>query len=37
MIVETRDAILALEPNALFHIVNDEIVWISEDIDQPSD
>ena len=37
MIVETRDAILALEPNALFHIVNDEIIWISEDIDQPSD
>ena len=37
MIVETRNAILALEPNALFHIVNDEIVWISEDIDQPSD
>lgn len=37
MAIPKLEAILSLEPNAEFVLKGDELTWISEDIDEPTD
>ena len=37
MAIDKVEAILSLEPNAEFVLKGDELTWISEDIDKPTD
>ncbi len=37
MAISKVEAILSLEPNAEFVLKGDELTWISEDIDEPTD
>ena len=37
MAIPKVEAILSLEPNAEFVLKGDELTWISEDIDKPTD
>ena len=37
MAIPKVEAILSLEPNAEFVLKGDELTWISEDIDEPTD